>query len=984
MKRLTILFALMVLTLALLLSACGGKGDSDTDKESEKSNEQSTETSTETNTETDEHVHTEEIIVGVKPTCTKEGLSDGKKCSECEEILVEQVPVGKTMHTYVDSYTCTVCGETTLESQGLEYTYIEENNAYYVSGIGTCTDNDIVIPYEYNGLPVIGIGSGAFYECVNITSVTLSNNVTFVESSAFQKCYGMVRFIGGTGLEESTMTPFIGCTKLMEMYDLSKEPLTLERAQTSLRGWGGVFNNNGGPFDLMAVHTSINEPSVIAAQDDFMFITKDNKNYLLGYTGDATDVELPQAYNDEAYYIFKYAFSNRIDVKNISVPNNVLGVLKCAFCEPSLVGLDESLYTSFEFNEYEGGKYIGNKENQYLILIHGKDALQINEKTRIIADEALFGYSDNKDIYIPNNVIYIGNKSIYADCKNIIIGKALSEVSENAFTTNPSKIEVDKDNNNFKSVDGNLYSKDGKILYKQVGSKKEFEIPNGVTTVKPYAFMDGTIESLTIPKSVTKFEKDSFNYNPDDVNYLGALKDWLNIEFEDTSIVGGNLYFNGNLVEDLVIPGDVREIKAYAFEGCRSIKTVTVENGLTKIGDRAFYGCSNLRKIKLPESLVELGDYSFAGCAIKTVVIPQNVILQDCNAFYYCESLIEIYNLTAYDSEEIDLILIGAGFNGNKVTVHGSLDEPSLIQTVGDYVFASLENGIYLIEYTGTSSIVELPKDFNGEEYIVDLTTIESIVPITEITIPEGFALTEKTKTEMSLPTSVVSVKIKAKWEEIPRSFFAYCENLETVELPEGLKIIGAGAFTECHSLRSIVIPSTVAEINRTAFSRCYSLVEVYNLSSIEFECNTDSDFCKYVVHTSLDEESIFKTVGDFVFVEGLENRYGYEVVLVDYIGNDKIIMLPENYNGESYIVGEYALTDSSIKGVIFTKSIDVLETSFNLKDMYCYEELPYCVDGSSFQEQIYEAFTYWHSETEPTTGGKYWHYVDGVVTIWQ
>ena len=55
-------------------------------------------------------------------------------------------------------------------SKGLIYTYSESLNGYVVAKIGTCTDTDILIPCEYDGKPVVGIGVGAFLQ--NDKSIT--------------------------------------------------------------------------------------------------------------------------------------------------------------------------------------------------------------------------------------------------------------------------------------------------------------------------------------------------------------------------------------------------------------------------------------------------------------------------------------------------------------------------------------------------------------------------------------------------------------------------------------------------------------------------------------------------------------------------------------------------------------------------------------------------------------------------------------------
>ena len=51
-----------------------------------------------------------------------------------------------------------------------------------------------------------------------------------------------------------------------------------------------------------------------------------------------------------------------------------------------------------------------------------------------------------------------------------------------------------------------------------------------------------------------------------------------------------NLYLNGTLITDLVIP-----------------------DGVTSIGDGAFYGCSGLTSVTIPDSVTSIGDYAFKG-----------------------------------------------------------------------------------------------------------------------------------------------------------------------------------------------------------------------------------------------------------------------------------------------------------------------------------------------------------------------------------
>ena len=58
----------------------------------------------------DELGHTEEIIPGKAPTCEDAGLTEGKKCATCGEILVEQEEIAAHGHNFDEDGNCTICG----------------------------------------------------------------------------------------------------------------------------------------------------------------------------------------------------------------------------------------------------------------------------------------------------------------------------------------------------------------------------------------------------------------------------------------------------------------------------------------------------------------------------------------------------------------------------------------------------------------------------------------------------------------------------------------------------------------------------------------------------------------------------------------------------------------------------------------------------------------------------------------------------------
>ena len=74
-----------------------------------------------------------------------------------------------------------------------------------------------------------------------------------------------------------------------------------------------------------------------------------------------------------------------------------------------------------------------------------------------------------------------------------------------------------------------------------------------------------------------------------------------------------------------------------------SIKSVTIGNGVTSIGDYAFSNCTNLVSITIPESVTNIGNSVFAGCEkLVSVTLPTFVNTFGSNVFYNCKSLTNI------------------------------------------------------------------------------------------------------------------------------------------------------------------------------------------------------------------------------------------------------------------------------------------------------------------------------------------------------
>ena len=133
--------------------------------------------------------HEEVTDVAVEATCTTTGLTEGKHCSRCGKVLVRQEETSTTGHKNKNGI-CLNCNED-ISTKGLEYLelYFEgEENKLELVGIGTATDNNIIIPAVYNGKKVVSIGEWCFKNKTNIASVDIPDSITSIGYGAFQCC----------------------------------------------------------------------------------------------------------------------------------------------------------------------------------------------------------------------------------------------------------------------------------------------------------------------------------------------------------------------------------------------------------------------------------------------------------------------------------------------------------------------------------------------------------------------------------------------------------------------------------------------------------------------------------------------------------------------------------------------------------------------------------------------------------------------------
>ena len=345
----------------------------------------------------------------------------------------------------------------------------------------------------------------------------------------------------------------------------------------------------------------------------------------------------------------------------------------------------------------------------------------------------------------------------------------------------------------------------GKYAFQGCNSLTRITLPNGLSSIGYGAFMDCvSLEEITIPDSVSSIEGYAFSNCP--------AKRYANIGSDASKALSRSMYSfripDSNY--DLWYPNAYHDsfIELNVVSSDDDAACVTIQEGVTCIGDNAFSGCVELTEINIPDGVTDIGNGVFSGCEKLTeIVIPESVIHIGNNAFLCCSSL-------------------------------GAISLPTRLSRISDFTFSgctslssvTLPIGLTAIDSCAFSccnslSSIEIPDSVTsiGGSAFASCTNLQSIVLPSSVTSIGHQAFFDCTNlASIALPTGLT---------DIGDGVFSQCTSLSTIEIPDSVTNIGSSAFTGCTGLATVTIPASVTSIGSEAFFLCSNLSKVAILS---------------------------------------------------------------------------------------------------------------------------------------------------------
>lgn len=420
--------------------------------------------------------------------------------------------------------------------------------------------------------------------------------------------------------------------------------------------------------------------------------------------------------------------------------------------------------------------------------------------------------NDQAILQLPEGIVFIDEGAFsYTEVGSLKLPTTLQFIAETAFNNNMlAGVTVLAGNPYF----AHLASTQGNVTYTMLTNKEKTKII-AAPGAKPTQFSgSGTtyLTSITIPEQITEIGDYAFYGNPKlkTVNFHAGITRIGMGAFYDTQLTRVN------------IPNPDCEIGNSCFSNSQ-VSSVTLPQGMKKLGRHVFFYCLNLTSLTLPEGMEEIGMMCFGSCNLSTVNLPSTLVkLDSCALMDNPFTSINLKNVKFVGRQAFSQCM-----NLTTVTSNGKLEEiDGAAFTRCPMTTAYLPEGLLTIIM---NAYFRCP-DLNSFTVPTTVTTITGnpcvgATSLTEFNVAEGSeyfaaydgclyatggytAKPDVIRTEGDVSTGLTAlVAVPTGWQQ------------SLLSVPEGVTIIANQAAREATSITEVELPSTLAEVRASAFS---------------------------------------------------------------------------------------------------------------------------------------------------------------------
>lgn len=421
-----------------------------------------------------------------------------------------------------------------------------------------------------------------------------------------------------------------------------------------------------------------------------------------------------------------------------------------------------------------------------------------------------------------------------------------------------------------------------RIQYKAYSGRTTVHVPEGCSDAYNAA---GWNQAEVLVEGTDHADVDGIRYYHDSHRAIGydvvsELNGPLNIP--QTVQIGGKTY-----------PVEVLAVRMFEGEGeslIKNITAITLNEGLTEIGEMGFFNCSKIKELELPASLTTMGSNAFWNIGIKVVchsaaplTLPKSTTYS--YQFKKCTVIVPVGSVAAYVAatdkgwDESNTYLTFAGL-ADGVEYRANDTEAWVTGVADDTVVADIKD--YLSIDGSQMPVTRIDAAFRGKTQLQKVT-----VPAVVKALPENMfrdctslnAVTFASGSQLQtigkwafMSTAVAAIEIPEGVTELPDGVFKGCLSLTEITLPSNLVSVGGGCFYNCKALTTVNVCADNLTIADRAFYSCESLETINSANPLQLSSDISKLGMEFEGCKSLKAVSVAGgMIGSFAF-DGCES----------------------------------------------------------------------------------------------------------------
>ena len=421
-----------------------------------------------------------------------------------------------------------------------------------------------------------------------------------------------------------------------------------------------------------------------------------------------------------------------------------------------------------------------------------------------------------------------------------------------------------------------------RIQYKAYSGRTTVHVPEGCSDAYNAA---GWNQAEVLVEGTDHADVDGIRYYHDSHRAIGydvvsELNGPLNIP--QTVQIGGKTY-----------PVEVLAVRMFEGEGeslIKNITAITLNEGLTEIGEMGFFNCSKIKELELPASLTTMGSNAFWNIGIKVVchsaaplTLPKSTTYS--YQFKKCTVIVPVGSVAAYVAatdkgwDESNTYLTFAGL-ADGVEYRANDTEAWVTGVADDTVVADIKD--YLSIDGSQMPVTRIDAAFSVKTQLQKVT-----VPVAVKALPENMfkdctslnAVTFASGSQLQtigkwafMSTAVAAIEIPEGVTELPDGVFKNCLSLTEITLPSNLVSVGGGCFYNCKALTTVNVCADNLTIADRAFYSCESLETINSANPLQLSSDISKLGMEFEGCKSLKAVSVAGgMIGSFAF-DGCES----------------------------------------------------------------------------------------------------------------